>query len=164
MVDDQRLWLTDPATLRDYLPDAMAARENLEACPAPERLWLMALLGREEQALEEGVALLKGSTDRLELLLVLAKILQRQYRWREAARLQEQALRLAGSRVREATVRHHLGLRLFDEALYRDAAAEFQWASDLFRVTGNTEAAAETRRAMQRALHLAFIQHNYFHP
>lgn len=164
MNNAQRLWLTDPATLRDYLPDTTAARESLANCPAPERLWVMALLGQEEQALVEGAAMLDGSTDRLEILLVLAKILQRQYRWQDAARLQEQALRLAGARAREATVRHHLGLRLFDEALYRDAAAEFQWASDLFRVTGNTEPAAESRKAMQRALHLAFIQHNYFNP
>lgn len=154
----QRLWLTDPATLRDYLPDASAARESLTACPAPDRLWLMALLGQEDRALQEGFNLLPGSADRLGILLVLAKILQRQYRWRDAARLQEQALRLAGTRTREATVRHHIGLRLFDEALYRDAAAEFQWASDLYRVTGNTESAAASLQAMQRALRLASSQ------
>ena len=68
----QQLWLTDPATLRDYIPNPAAARERLAACPVPDRLWLMALLGQEDQALEEGFNLLKNSSERLEILLVLA--------------------------------------------------------------------------------------------
>ena len=48
------------------------------------------------------------------------------------AGLQEQALRLVSTR---------LGRRLFDEARYRDAAAEFQWAADLYRVSGQHQLA-----------------------
>lgn len=162
MDNAQQLWRTDPATLRDYIVDAAAARARIPVCPDPEKLWLMTLLGQEEQALEEGFALLESSTEPLELLLVLAGILQRRYRWGDAARLHEQALRLAGTPVREAGVRHQIGLRLFDEALYRDAAAEFQWASDLYRVSGKTEPAAASDTAMHRAWQLAAAQTDYF--
>ena len=164
MDNAHQLWRTDPATLRDYIVDTAAARARIAVCPVPEKLRLMALLGHEEQALEEGLPLLKASADPLEVLLVLAGILQHQYRWVEAARLQEQALRLAGSPGREANVRHHIGLRLFDEALYRDAAAEFDWASDLYRVSGNTDHAATSHRAMQRARQLAAAHKDYFRP
>lgn len=164
MDNAHQLWRTDPATLRDYIVDAAAARARIAVCPVPEKLRLMALLGHEEQALEEGLPLLTDCADPLELLLVLAGILQRQYRWGEAARFQERALRLAGSRDREANVRHHIGLRLFDEALYRDAAAEFQWASDLYRVSGNPDCATTSQRAMQRAWQLAAAHKEYFRP
>ena len=162
MKNSPEIWRTDPSTLRDVILDAQTARERLPVCPLPERLLLLALLGQEEQALEEGFNLLNRSADRFEVLLVLAKILQREHRWHEAAQMQEQALRLATSRAREATVRHHIGLRLFDEALYRDAAAEFQWASDLYRVSGQNEHAAASQRAMQRALHLRAGQLDHF--
>jgi tetratricopeptide (TPR) repeat protein len=162
MKNSAEVWRTDPSTLRDVILDAQAARERLPVCPTPERLLLLALLGQKEQALEEGFNLLDRSAERFEVLLVLAKILQREHRWHEAAQLQEQALRLATSRAREATVRHHIGLRLFDEALYRDAAAEFQWASDLYRVSGQNEHAAASHRAMQRALQLQAAHLNHF--
>lgn len=151
------LWRTDPATLRDFILDDSAARAKLADCPAVDRIYLLALLGLEDQAMEEGLNLLKDSADRLELLLVLARVLQRRYRWHEASLLQEEALRLATTPVKEAQVRHQLGLRLFDEALYGDAAAEFEWASDLYRISGGIQLAEASRLAMHRAraLHLA---------
>jgi tetratricopeptide (TPR) repeat protein len=84
----------------------------------------------------------------------LAQVYQRQYRWHEAARLQEKALRLASSRTREAMVRHQIGRRLFNEARYGDAAAEFEWACDLYRVAGRDHMAEMCRQAMQRARYL----------
>lgn len=48
----------------------------------------------------------------------------------------EEALRLAHTPPREALVRHQIGRRLFDEARYRESAAEFEWASDLYRASG----------------------------
>jgi hypothetical protein len=41
--------------------------------------------------------------------------------------------------------------RLFDEARYRDAAAEFEWASDLYGSAGREEQSGISRRAMERA-------------
>lgn len=84
-------------------------------------------------------------------LLVLAQVVQHQYRWHEAAQLQEEALQLASTRLEEANVRHQIARRLFDEARYSDAAAEFQWASDLYRVSGQHQLAEKSRQAMQRS-------------
>ena len=116
-----------------------------------ERVWLLSLLGRDEEALSEGFKLLADSRDRFKPLLVLAQVYQRQYRWHDAARFQEEALRLASTRTREAMVRHQIGRRLFDEARYRDAAAEFEWACDLYRVAGRDRMARVSWQAMQRA-------------
>jgi tetratricopeptide (TPR) repeat protein len=124
---------------------------RLAGCPPLERVWFLALLDRDEEALDEGLRLLAESRDRLKPLLVLAQVYQRSYRWHEAARLQEEALRLASTRAREAMVRHEIGRRLFDEARYRDAAAEFEWASDLYRVTGREHLSRMSRQAMERA-------------
>ncbi|WP_144662924.1 hypothetical protein [Paenarthrobacter nicotinovorans] len=150
MNDTSGFWRTDPATLRDVVLDAEAIEAALaNGCPPLERVRFLALLNRESDALQEGFRLLPDIPDRGELLLVLAQVFQRQYHWYEAAQLQEEALQLAATRLEEANVRHHIGRRLFDEARYRDAAAEFQWASDLYRVSGQHQLAEKSRQAMQ---------------
>ena len=152
MSDTSDLWRTDSATLRDVVLDRKAMEDALaKGCSRLDRVRFLMLLNREDEALREGFDLLVDSTDRRELLLVLAQAFQHQYRWHEAARLQEEALQLASTRVQEAHVRDHIGRRFFDEARYRDAAAEFQWASDLYRVSGNHQLADQSRRAMQRS-------------
>lgn len=144
-------WRTDPATLRDVVLDQEAAENKLKDCAPLERVWLLTLLDRNEDALRQGLALLAESSDRLSPLLVLAQVYQRSYRWHEAARLQEDALQLARTPEHEALVRHHIGRRLFDEARYREAAAEFEWASDLYRSAGRKEPSGVSRQAMERA-------------
>ena len=144
-------WRIDPGTLRDVPLDSAAFEDRLEGCPAVERVWILSLLGRDEEAVAEGRVLLADSHDRFRPLLVLAHAYQRQYRWHKAAKLQEEALRLADTPAREALVRHQIGRRLFDEARYRDAAAEFEWASDLYRSSGRDRLAAVSRQAMTRA-------------
>jgi hypothetical protein len=84
-------------------------------------------------------------------LLVLAHAYQRRYRWHEAALLQEEALRLAHSPATEALVRYEIGRRFFDEALYRDAAAELEWVYDLYRTAGRERLARVCLQALQRA-------------
>lgn len=84
-------------------------------------------------------------------MLLLAQAYQRQYQWHEAARLQEDALRLARSAALEALVRHQIGRRLFDEARYRDAATEFEWAHDLYRTAGRDRLAGVSGPARDRA-------------
>lgn len=152
MNDSSGFWRIDPATLRDVAVDRRAIENALaNGCPPLERVRFLALLNRESEALREGFGLLPGFPARSDLLLVLAQVFQRQYRWYEAAQLQEEALQLASTRVEEANVRHHIGRRLFDEARYRDAAAEFQWASDLYRVSGEHQLAERSREAMRRS-------------
>lgn len=157
MKDVSKAWRIDPVTLRDVALDLGVLEDALSQEVAPiERVRCLALLNRENEALQEGFRLLDHSPDRGELLLVLAQVFQRQYRWHEAAALQEESLQLVSTRLEEANVRHHIGRRLHDEALYRDAAAEFQWASDLYRVSGQHHLAAESRQAMERSR----IRHN----
>ena len=152
MNDTSGFWRTDPATLRDVASDPEALEAVLaRGCPPVERVRFLALLNRESEALQEGLALLADSPDRGELLLVLAQVFQRRYCWYEAAQLHEEALQLTSTRLEEAYVRHHIGRRLFDEARYRDAAAEFQWASDLYRASGRRRLAEQSRQAMQRS-------------
>ncbi|MCP8998134.1 hypothetical protein NFC73_00060 [Pseudarthrobacter sp. RMG13] len=137
--------------------DAEVMQGRLEDCPALERVWILSLLGRTEESIQEGHALLASASGRFRPLLVLAQAYQRQYRWHEAARLQEEALRLAHTRAREALVRHQIGRRLFDEARYQEAAAEFEWAHDLYRTMGRTSLANVSLQALGRAREVAGI-------
>lgn len=145
------IWRVDPVTMRDVVVNRKALEDELEDCSLLERVWILALLDRVDEALAEGRILLAESTDRFRPLLVVAQIYQRTYQWYEAAGLQEEALRLARTRPREALTRHHIGRRLFDEARYRDAAAEFEWASDLYRAAGQDQLSEFSRQAMERA-------------
>jgi hypothetical protein len=145
------IWRTDPATLREVVLDRKAMEARLKDCPALERVWILSLLDRSEEAITEGLELMAVSSDPFKPLLVLAQAYQRQYRWHEAARLQEEALRLACLRTREALVRHQIGRRLFHEARYRESAAEFEWARDLYRAAGRERLARLSHQAMNRA-------------
>lgn len=162
VAESSPIWRTDPATMRDVVLDREALETKLEDCTPVERVCILALLDRNEAALREGLALLAESQDRFTPLLVLAQVYQRSYRWHEASRLQEEALQLARTREREALVRHHIGRRLFDEARFRDAAAEFEWASDLYRATGRHELSSVSRQAMKRARQVHAHQANYW--
>ncbi len=150
------IWRTDPATLRDVVLDHDAMESRLKECPPLERVWILCLLDRTEEAITEGLGLLGDAADRFRPLLVLAQAYQRKYSWHEAARLHEEALRLARTRAREALVRRQIGRRLFDEARYREAAAEFEWARDLYRTVGQREhLVQECEQALTRARQLA---------
>ncbi len=155
MEDTASLWRTDPTTFRDVVINRQALEAALQGdCPPVERIRYLALLGRDAEALDQGFKLLPNSPERRELLLVLAQIHQRKYRWHDAAVLHEKALRTVRSPEEEAYVRHHIGRRLFDEARFRAAADEFQWAADLYRVAEQPELAEENRQAMRHALHV----------
>jgi hypothetical protein len=149
--NESEVWRLDPATLRDVVVDRSMAESRLDDCPELERVWILSVLGRDHEAVAEGRLLLAHSRDRFSPLLVLAHAYQRQYRWHKAAKLHEEALRVAGTAPREALVRHQIGRRLFDEARYRDAAAEFEWAHDLYRTAGRERLAEASRHAMLRA-------------
>lgn len=153
--DEAAIWRVDPATLRDVVVDRAMLEKRLDGCTELERIWILSVLGREQEAVAEGRLLLAHSRDRFRPLLVLAYAYQRQYRWHKAAKLHEEALRLAGTVRREALVRHQIGRRFFDEARYVDAAAEFEWAADLYRTAGKERLAEHSRKAMVRAREVA---------
>lgn len=152
MEHQERIWFVDPATLRDVVVDRAAMEARLDACTDLERVWVLSLLGRGEEAVSEAQQLLASATDPFRALLVLAYAYQRLYRWRDAAQVQERALRVARTTFREAQVRHQIGRRLFDEGLFLAAAAEFDWAADLFKAAGRPRAAGSSYAARDRAL------------
>lgn len=145
------IWQTDACTLRDVVTDRSAMKARLGVYPSVERVWALSLLGCSEQAVAEGHLLLAGSKERFRPLLVLAHAYWYQCHWRDAALLQEEALQLARFPAREALVRYEIGRRFFDERRYRDAAAEFDWASDLYRTAGHKRLARVCRQALDRA-------------
>jgi hypothetical protein len=147
---EAEIWRTDHRTLRDVVVDRAAMKARLGEYPSVERVWALSLLGRSEQAVVEGQLLLAGSRDRFRPLLVLAHAWWYQCHWQEAALLQEEALRMARFPAREALVRYEIGRRFFDEGRYRDAAAEFAWASDLYRAAGHERLARVCRQALER--------------
>ncbi|WP_458111730.1 hypothetical protein M1D88_15875 [Arthrobacter sp. R1-13] len=150
------VWVTDPATLREIILDRAALTARLDSCPDLERVWILALLGRFEEAAARGEELLASASKRFHPLLALARVYQGQYRWQEAALLQEEALRLARRRAREATVRYEIGRRLFHEAKYGESAAEFEWSADLHRTAGRSQKRVRAaEQAMARARELA---------
>lgn len=150
------IWRTDPVTLRDVVLDREVMEARLGQSPTMERVWILCMLGRTGEAITEGQELLASSRDRLRPLLVLAQAFQRKYLLYEAALLHEEALQLAGTRSREAMVRRQIGGRLFEEARYRDAASEFEWARDLYRSAGNREHLAQKcQAALDRAREMA---------
>jgi tetratricopeptide (TPR) repeat protein len=146
---EAEIWQTDPGTLRDVVVDRAAMKARLGVYPSVERVWALSLLGRSEQAVVEGQLLLAGSRERFRPLLVLAHARWYQDHWQEAALLQEEALRLARSPAREALVRYEIGRRFFDEGRYREAAAEFDWACDLYRTAGHKRLARVCRQALE---------------
>ncbi|WP_275775139.1 hypothetical protein [Paenarthrobacter sp. Y-19] len=150
----KNMWCTDAATMLDVVLDRAAMEARLADCTAVERVWVLTLLGHSDEAITEGHALVESSEDPFKALLVLAHAYQRTYRWSEAARLQEEALCLARTRTREALVRHQIGRRLFDEGLYAAAAAEFEWAQDLYRHAGRARQAETSGQAKDRALNV----------
>jgi hypothetical protein len=163
-VPPAEIWRTDPVTLRDVVVDRQAMISRLGEYPSLERVWALSLLGRDGQAVAEGRVLLSGSADRFRPLLVLAHACWRSHRWHESALLQEEALRLASSPAREALVRYEIGVRFFDEALYRDAAAELEWAYDLYRTAGRERIARLCLRALERARELLALSPMRDHP
>ena len=140
MTAGTEVWRFDPATLRDVAVDQPALAGRLPGSPALERVWILRLLGRLDEAAREGEELLASASNRFRPLLVLAEVYHWQYRWHEAASLQEEALRRARTLSREAMVRERIGRRLFDEGRHRSAAAEFEWARGLYRAAGTPEA------------------------
>jgi tetratricopeptide (TPR) repeat protein len=156
LIAETDLWHTDPLTLQDVPTDTQALAAGLDASPPLERVWRLRMLGRLEEAALEGEELLTTASKRFRPLLVLAQVYQRQYRWHEAARLHEEALQLSRTPGREALVREQIGRRLFDEARYTDAAAELEWARDLYRSAGRQQLIIDNcEQALNRAREMA---------
>ncbi|MFE5835321.1 hypothetical protein [Arthrobacter sp. NPDC056493] len=68
MSEAEDIWRTDPTTLQDVILDRPAGETRLGEGPPLERIWILSLLERHEEAVKEGQQLLARSQDRhLEL-------------------------------------------------------------------------------------------------
>ncbi|MBC7292295.1 MAG: tetratricopeptide repeat protein [Actinotalea sp.] len=151
-----RGWHIDPTTLREVVTDEALLRAQLTEAPAADRVWLLRLLGDLAASAREGEQVLDAAADRFRPLLLLAHTLQWQGRWRDAGRLQKEALLLADTPGREATARQHIGKRLVDEGRYAEAAEQFAVALRLRQAAGAGEdLVASSRMALVRAQALA---------
>jgi hypothetical protein len=128
-------WRADALTLRDVVVDRGAVKARLEEYPSLERVWALSVLANDRPGVADGRALLAGSGVPFRSLLVLTHDRRRSHRRHEAVSLQEEALPWAGSPAQESVGRYVGGVRFFDAALYRDAAAELAWAAGRERVT-----------------------------
>lgn len=150
------IWCIDASTLREVVLDRNAMLLRLEEAPPLERVWMLAMLGRLEEASREGEDILEHAKNKYRPLLLLAYVRMRQFDWAHAACLQEGALQRTRGPVREAEVRHQIGRRLFEEGRLQDAAKEFQWAYDLLRVNGRPKDVVDmSRLAMERSYTLS---------
>src|SRR5918997_5421138 len=132
------MWHFDPVTLREAVDDRAAALHQLSRAEGGDRVWLLRLLGRLDEARQLGEQLLEVAADPYRPLLLLADVLCAQQDFDRARSLQEQALLLCqGDQRREATARQHAGKRLFDQGSYTAAAEAFATALTFRREDGD---------------------------
>ena len=80
MEHQERIWFVDPVTLQDVVVDRDALESRLDGCSGLDRVWVLSLLGRGEEAVSEAKILLASSADPFGALLVLGYAYQRLYR------------------------------------------------------------------------------------
>lgn len=145
-------WHFDPVTLREVVDDREGALRELTRAEGGDRVWLLRLLGRVDEARSLGEELLAAAADPFRPLLLLADVLCAQQDYDGARSLQERALLLCPeNRRREATVRQHIGKRLFDQGSYEAAAQAFAAALALREADGDLDLIASSTLALSRA-------------
>ncbi|HEX4727813.1 MAG TPA: NTP transferase domain-containing protein [Jatrophihabitans sp.] len=141
-------WRLDPELLRPVLTDRRRVEAALVAAGPLDRLVLLPLLGRVEQALVEAEELLPTQSDPWQLLLRTADLHRWQYRLDRAAELQAAAWRVARSRDRQASTLHRMGELHYQACELDRAAGCFELALTMRRGFADAEAIAETEQAL----------------
>jgi molybdopterin-guanine dinucleotide biosynthesis protein A len=154
----QSAWIFDPVTLRDVATDPKKLAAQLHSALPEDRIWQLRMLGRLDEALAEGTALLaaaSGASDPWPILISVAEV----YRWREnwaaAEDLQQQAWSLAVTPDRQATTLQQMGKRCFDLADYDGAARFFDLAAVLRPESADPEHVESDQLALTRAREVA---------
>ncbi|MGI8664573.1 MAG: molybdenum cofactor guanylyltransferase [Jatrophihabitans sp.] len=152
-VDEATGWRIDPLTLAPVLTDRRVAEDALALAAPTDRLFLLPLLGRHEQALTEAGRLLEDPEVRADpwrVLLLSAEL----YRWRQdgaaVERLQALAWKHARSRSRQASTLQQVGLQCFHTGLDDRAAACFELALTMRRGFGDPQLIENTELALRR--------------
>jgi molybdopterin-guanine dinucleotide biosynthesis protein A len=142
-------WAIDPDTLNPVVLDRTRLAAQLDTAEPADRLGLLGLLGRTEQALAEAGRLLADpAIDRWPVLLSVADL----HRWRHEPALaesyQEQAWRHALSRDRQATTLQRIGKRWHDGGNHHRAALHFELALTLRRGFADPASIARSEQAL----------------
>ncbi len=147
-MDADPVWQLDPEQLRPVLTDRPRVEAALLAAGPLDRLFLLPLLGRLDQALTEAEELLPVQTDPWQLLLLTADL----HRWRQELDRAEEVLATAWwharSRDRQASTLHRAGLRHHQTGELDAAAACFELALTMRRGFAEAEAVTESEHAL----------------
>jgi molybdopterin-guanine dinucleotide biosynthesis protein A len=147
-VDAPSGWRLDPELMRPVLTDRQRVEAALLAAGPADRLILLPLLGRVDQALAEAEELLPTRSDPWQLLLLTADL----HRWRHeldrAAELQAAAWHCALSRERQASTLHQIGQLRYQAGELDRAAGCFELALTMRRGFATAETVAETEQAL----------------
>jgi molybdopterin-guanine dinucleotide biosynthesis protein A len=142
-------WQLDPDTLNPVVLDRARLLAELQTADPADRVLLLGLLGRTDQALAEADRLLADpATDPWRVLLLVADL----HRWRDepdqAESYQQRAWRHALSRDRQATTLQHIGKRWFDGGHRHRAAMHFELALTMRRGFADPASIASSEQAL----------------
>lgn len=156
-MDESAGWIIDPDTLNPTLTDRAVVAATLSQASPADRLFLLALLGDLDQAIDESNVLLDDPEVRQDpwrVLLLTADLYRRRDDFEAAERLQTGAWKHARSRSRQATTLQHVGKRHFQRDAYDRAAACFQLALTMRRGFGDAELVVSSQWALDRVRQL----------
>ena len=144
-------WTIDPDTLNPVVRDPARVRAALATAAPTDRLRLLGLLGRTDEALAEADRLLAEpavAADPWRVLLLVADL----HRWRHdvvrAEAYQERAWRHALSRTRQATTLQQVGQRWYDSGDLHRAALHFELALTMRRGFADPDSVAGSEQAL----------------
>ena len=148
-VQESSGWAIDPDTLNPIVLDPARVRTALDTAEPADRLLLLGVLGRLEEALAEAGRLLADPpADPWRLLLLTGDL----HRWRhdpaQAAAYQERAWRYALTRSRQATTLEHVGKRCYDGGDLHTAAVHFELALTMRRGFADPASIASSEQAL----------------
>src|SRR6185437_13562170 len=128
--------------------DRRRVEAALVAAGPADRLILLPLLGRLDQALAEAEELLPTRSDPWQLLLLTADLYRWQYQFGRAEQLLAEAWRCARSRDRQASTLHRIGQLRYQAGELDRAAGCFELALTMRRGFASAATVAETEQAL----------------
>jgi molybdopterin-guanine dinucleotide biosynthesis protein A len=151
-VQEDSGWLIDPDTLNPTVLDRARVTAGLATADPVDRLLLLGVLGRTDEALAESERLLAEpgtAADPWRVLLLTADL----HRWRhDFVRAEEYQVRAwphALSRNRQATTLQHAGKRCYDQGDRHRAAMHFELALTLRRGFADPASIASSEQALR---------------
>jgi molybdopterin-guanine dinucleotide biosynthesis protein A len=143
-------WVVDPETLSPTVRDRVRVDAALATAGPVDRVLLLGVLGRIDEALEESARLLAGpgAADPWRLLLITADLHARRQDAELAEEYQARAWRHALTRDRQASTLQHAGKRWYDSGDRHRAAMHFELALTMRRGFAEPASIASSEQAL----------------